>query len=156
MKRQLIWSTLIPLMAILLLALPANATLSWCKSDPVVKLRGAYVDIQAEIPFEYMPLVYGPTRYEIKTPRSVSRQLIVKGVGFKGDGEDVFFTNNLATVTNNRIPATIQVRVPIDKSKLRAGETVPVRLIVTLESLKQVIVYGTSDLTTTNLVIEDR
>ncbi len=149
--RRLVISTLIPILAILVLTLPARAGLIWCKSDPVVSLNGTLVDIQVDIPLDYVPLVNGPTRIEIQTPKSVVRELILSGPGFNGYGEEVLFTDGGGIVQDNQIPTTIKVRVPIDESGLGAGEVVPVRVTVIAESALPVVTEGTSELTKVDL-----
>ncbi len=144
---------LIPLLVILTLALPAQASLSWCKSDPVVRLNGRLVDIQVDIPLEYMSLVNGPTYFEIQTPKSTVRTLIVAGIGYKGYGTTVLFTDGAGVIKDNQIPTKIQVKVPIDKSQLADGEVVPTIVTVTADNAGPVVVKGTSNLTTAKLTI---
>ncbi len=131
--------------------------MTWCKSDPVVSLNGTLVDITVGIPLEYETLVNRPTRIEIQTPESVERDLIRSGPGFNGYGEEVFFTDRTGEVQQKQFPATIKVRVPIDKPKLEAGEVVPVEVSVLADNaLLPVIVEGTSDMTEVELTITGR
>lgn len=145
---------LISLLTLLALTLPAHAGLTWCKSDPVVSLDGTLVDITVGIPLEYAPLVKGPTRIEIQTPESVARRLIVSGPGFNGYPEEVVFTDRTGEVVDKRFPATIKVRVPIDKAELSPGEHVPVEVTVLPHNAPvPVVVEGTSDSTVVELTV---
>ncbi len=148
---------LVPILVLLLVTLipvpHAGATAIWCKSDPVVRLNGTVVDITIGIPLEYIALVDGPVRYEIRTPRSTTRQLLVSGPGFNGYGEEVFFTDGDGVVVNNQIPTRILVTVPIDESRLAPGEVVPTELTVVPAKGLPVVVQGTSDLTDVKLTV---
>lgn len=145
-------SALIPLWAILTIALPAQAVI-WCKTDPVVSLNGRLVDIQVDIPLEYVTLVDGPTLIDVQTPKSVVRKLVFNGPGFNGHGETVAFANRSGSLKNGQFPTTVQVRVPIDESKLAAGEVVPVQVTVATDGAILMVVQGTSDLTSVQLRI---
>ncbi len=148
---------LVPILVLLLVTLipvpHAGATAIWCKSDPVVRLNGTVVDMAIAIPLEYVLLVDGPVRYEIRTPRSTTRELLVTGPGFNGYGEEVVFTNGEGVVVDNQIPTRILVTVPIDESRLAPGEVVPTELTVVPAKGFPVVVQGTSDLTDVKLTI---
>ena len=145
---------LLPVLMLLVLALPAQAVMRWCKTDPVVTLNGTPVDIQVDVPLEYVALVNGPVRVEVLTPKPVARQLILSGPGFNLHGEQVVFLNRTGTVVDKRFPTTVRVRVPIDKTRLRAGEVVPVQVTVLPSNAPlPVIVQGTSDLTKVELTV---
>ncbi len=150
-------ATLLTFLAILVLALPGRAALTWCKSDPVVSLNGTLVDITVGIPLEYEPLVTGPVRIEVQTPESVERELVLSGPGFNGYGEEVRFSDNTGKVREKQFPATIKVRVPIDKPRLDPGESVPVEVTVLADNAPvPVIVEGTSDMTALDITITGR
>ncbi|MDP9380986.1 MAG: hypothetical protein M3Q29_12725 [Chloroflexota bacterium] len=151
--RRIVPTTLIPLLALVFLTLPTRAELIWCKTDPVVTLNGTVVDIQVDIPLDYVLLVNGPTSIEIQTPKSVARELILSGPGFNGYGEEVFFTDGGGVVKDNQIPTTITVQVPIDESQLSADEVVPVRVTVIPENALPVVAEGTSELTKVQLSV---
>lgn len=148
-------SALIPLLAILLLALPAQAVI-WCKTDPIVKLNGTQVQILVSMPEEYVPLVNGPTSVTVATPLSVTRQLIYTDAGFNGYGEAVSFTDLRGNVKNNTFATYIRVQVPIDRTGLASGEVVPVQVEVIPDNAKPVVVSGTSDSTQVYLAITGR
>ena len=140
-----------------LLALPqqVHAGITWCKSDPVVRLNGTLVDVQIAIPLEYQLLVNGPTRFEIQTPGSVTRALYLSDPGLNLQGIQVdFVTNQALKVNGKQFQTRIKVTVPIDKTRLPVGAVVPAELtVLPLNQLQPVIVMGTSDLTTTTLWI---
>ncbi len=147
---------LIPLLIILSFAPPAQASWSWCKSDPVVMLNGRIVDIQVDIPLEYVPLVNGPTSFEIQRPKSIQSVVIVSDMGYMGYGTRVHFTDGAGVIKENHFPTKIQVKVPIDKSRLAAGEVVPAKVTVTADNAGPVVVEGTSDLTAAKITIIGR
>lgn len=147
---------LIPLLIILSLAPPARASWSWCKSDPVVMLNGRLVDIQVDIPLEYVPLVNGPTSFEIQRPKSTQSAVIVSDMGYMGHGTRIHFTDGAGVIKDNQVPTKIQVKVPIDKSLLADGEVVPAIVTITADNAGPVVVEGTSDLTAAKLTIIGR
>ncbi len=151
--RRLSLTTLLSILAVLVLALPANAGWLWCKSDPVISLNGTVVDIVVAIPVDYVPAVNGPTQYEIATPRGVERQLILNDIGYNGHGSEVVFTDGPGIVRDNQIDTTVSVYVPIDESTLAEGETVPLEMTITPTNGEQVTVMGTTDGTTVELTI---
>ncbi len=151
MKRFVI-GTLVPLLAILSLTLPANAGLMWCKTDPVITLNNTIVDITTSIPLEYVPLVNGPVTYEVRTPKDTERHLILNDAGF-GSGSEVVFLDGAGTILNNEIPTKILVHVPIDTSRLAPKETVPVELMIIPANGAPLVVMGTSTSTTASLVV---
>lgn len=119
MRRQLVWSTIVPLLALLVLALPAGAALKLCKSDPIVALNGQRVQVLVGIPEEYEKLVDNPTRVEIKTPQQVTRELLFLDAGFNGWGEDFSFSDigdGYHTATGYKI--WTKVTVPIKTSDI--------------------------------------
>lgn len=152
MKRLLV-PALVLLLATLIPAPHAGAVAIWCKSDPVVRVNGTVVDIAIAIPLEYVSLVDGPVRYEIRTPRSTTRELLVTGPGFNGYGEEVVFTDGEGVVIDNQIPTRIRATVPIDESRLAWGEVVPTELTVVPVKGLPVVVQGTSDLTEVKLTV---
>lgn len=149
--------TLITFLAILVLALPGRAALTWCKSDPIVRLDGTLVDITVGIPLEYESLVTGPVRIEVQTPESVERELVLSGPGFNGYPEEVRFSDNTGEVEDKQFPATIKVRMPVDKSRLAPGERVPVEVTILADNAPvPVIVEGTSDMTELEVTVTGR
>ncbi len=155
MKRS-IGTVSVALLAVLCLAFPAQGAVTWCKTDPVVQLNSTLVDIQLEIPLEYVPLVNGPTRFEVQTPNSTVRELILSDLGYNGHGTEVIFTDGGGAVKDSEIPTEIEVYVPIDESQLVDEESVPARLTVTAENALPVVFEGTTELTWAELsIIED-
>ncbi len=132
---------------------PASAALAWCKADPVVTLNGAIVDVSVAIPLEYVPLVNGPVHYEIYTPRSTKRQLIVNDLGYNGHGSKVIFKDGSGTVQDGHIPTTVRVHIPIDKERLAPGEVVPAELTLIADDLTLLVQQGTSFLVTVDRLI---
>lgn len=155
MKRPL--TTLVPLVAALLLALPVHSRPAhaaiWCKSDPVVSLNGTLVDVTVAIPLDYVPLVNGPVYYEIRTPKGVVRKLVVSDLGYNGYGVRVVFGDMTGTVTNKRFPTLVRAKVPIDKSKLPAGTVVPAELTVLPHNGSLLVKQGTTDLVELKLTV---
>ena len=144
------------LTALLVAPQSARAGVTWCRSDPVVRLNGTLVDVQIAIPVEYQLRVIGPTRFEIQTPKGISRSLYLSDPGFNLQGiEVVFVTNQALKVDGQRFQTKVKVTVPIDKTGLPAGTTIPAELTVfPHNSLQPVIVMGTSDLTVTTMWIK--
>ena len=152
MRRLLVAFALISMLATLVVAQPVGATL-WCKEDPVVRLNGTIVDITIAIPLAYVQLVNGPVEYEVQTPYGTRRQIIVGDpVGF-GKGAVIRFTDGAGTVKQGQFPTTVRVRVPIDRSQLPPGQTVPTQLTVLPHNGSPVVFSGTSTLTTAQLTI---
>lgn len=167
--RRLVFSALIPLVALLAIAFPADAAIKWCKADPVVRLNGTTVQVLLALPDKYVitdaeradnipdvNYIAGPARVLIATPKGVKRVLVSKDAGFNGYGEIVTFSDNRSTVTNKQFPTNVRVQVPIDKSKLAEGEVVPMQVTVIPDNAATVVRTGTSDLTTVNLTIIGR
>jgi len=128
----------------------------WCKADPVVSLDDRLVSISLAIPIEYLLLVNGPTTIEIKTPKTVDRQLILNDLGFMGHGTVVTFVDGGGVVDGTQIPVHLTVRVPVDASRLSAGESVPIELTVLTDGLHLASGMGTAERTTMDLVIVGR
>ena len=146
MKRALLITLLLPLI-VLARPLPARAAgidALWCKSDPVVLLNGTIVDITAEIPLEYLSLVNGPVAYVVQTPTNVTRSVVVTDLGYNGYGATVKFTNRTWGLEGKRFWTSVRVTVPIDRSRLAVGESVPVRLTVFPQNALPMVIEGTS------------
>jgi len=137
-------------------AAPASAGMAWCKSDPVVTLNNAIVDVSVAIPLEYVPLVNGPVQYEIQTPVSTKRQVIVNDVGYNGHGSEVIFKDGSGTVKDGQIPTTVRVYIPIDKGRLAPGEVVPAELTVIADDVTVLVEQGTSSQLTVNTLVTER
>ncbi len=133
-------SALIPIIAALVLALPAQAALLWCKADPIVMLDGRQYQILVSVPEEYVPLVNGPIAVDFWVPESTSYELISTDAGFNGYGEVVTFTR--ADIENRYY---VLIRVPIDDSQLLTSVAVPVLVEVFVDGGNQWTVEGTAD-----------
>ncbi len=151
--RRFALSSLVVLVAVLVLVLPVQSAVHWCRTDPIVALNGTLVDIQVAVPLDYVLMVNGPVRIEIQTPKTTVRQLILTDIGFNGHGEEVIFTDGAGVVQDNQIPTKITVRVPIDGSQLATDEVVPVQVTVMPDNAAPVTVEGTSDVTKVQLTI---
>ncbi len=132
---------------------PASADLTWCKKDPVISLNGAVVDLSVAIPWKYVPLVNGPVRYEIQTPPTTDRKLVVNDLGYNGYGSEVVFKDGSGTVETREIPTTVRVYIPIDKKSLPPGEAVPAELSMITSNVKLIVKQDTSSHLTINTVI---
>jgi len=71
--RRLIWSTLLGVLTLLVIATPALAGKIWCARDPMVSLNGNDVQIWVATPAEYQSYVTGPIDFDILTPKRVSQ-----------------------------------------------------------------------------------
>jgi hypothetical protein len=112
----------------------ASATITWCRADPGISLNGTVVQIWVAIPLEYQALVDGPIQVTVKTPESVSRQLLWTDAGFNGYGESVTLTNGLGEVSGDgsfnmqvkvSVPAGGRTDIPIQVEIVPAnGDTI--------------------------------
>lgn len=156
--RSFVKSTLIAMLAVMVLALPARAGLDWCDGDPIVALNGTQVQILVSIPQEYAPLVNGPIRVEVETPRSTSRRVLYTDRGFGGHGEAVKFKNrgHLKAEESKLIPTRISVSVPVARSRLGSHKSIPVRVTVIPDNASPVVVKGTPRRTRASLIVAGR
>jgi len=144
---------LLVLLVLLATAHPVTAGVLWCKSDPIISLNGTLVDVTVDIPLDKVPLVIGPVAYTIQTPASVVRSVVLSDPGFNAKGITVRFTNRDGGIDGKRMLTTVKVTVPLDKTQLSAGTTVPARLTVFPHNGTPVVVEGTTDLTRVTLWI---
>lgn len=154
MKRLL--TALIPLLAVMVMAMPAQALVKWCKTDPIVELNGARLQVLTAVPEEYVHLVNGPISIKFKTPKGVSRELVFTDSGFNGHSETVKFTDlTKGVVEEGSFTTQVSVIVPIDKVKLREmGATkVPVLLEIIPENGAPMLAYGDANTTKMELSI---
>lgn len=154
--RRLTIPVLALLLALLILTLPARAEVEWCKKDPIVRLNGTQVQILVAVPSQYEALVNGPVQVEVKTPKGVVRELVFTDEGFNGHGEVVTFSDLKGAVKNKTFTTEIRVRVPLDGSRLTAGEVVPVQVEVIPDNAPSIVARGTSNLTQVKLSITGR
>ena len=157
--RRFTISTLLVVPAVLALAIPSQAAMRWCKSDPIFTLHGTRVQVLVSVPEEYKALVNGPVKVEIKAPKLAERELLYTDAGFNGYGEVVKFSNlsgegNRWRHGNRTLPARIKVKVPVDRSELPKGvRHVPVQVEIIPEKDSMVVIEGTSERTEIDLPI---
>jgi hypothetical protein len=92
----------------------ADAGRGWCRMDPDVYLEGTYVQVQAGVPEEYLPLVSGPSRLWFNLPSQVDRQFAWADAGFNDYGYDVSFSK--AFQPNKpcaKLSVNLTIKVPI-------------------------------------------
>jgi hypothetical protein len=138
-NRRRIATLLIAFVAMFVGVGPAYAGVSWCRTDPVVRLDGKQVQILVGIPEQYQTLVNGPTEIELRTPKGLPRELLYLDEGFNGMGEDFSF-GNLSNdyMDHDSFWIKLEVRVPIQTS-----DTVPVQVEVIQENGQVSVFYGT-------------
>jgi hypothetical protein len=124
------------LLAVLLLAAPAEAGRRWCARDPIVRLNGAEVQIWVAVPAEYEAAVSGPIQVRIATPRGVTREVVLTDEGFNGHGEAVTFAPRAGRVSGGSFVASVEIRVPVDAAAV-AAKAVPVRVEVVQDGRSQ-------------------
>jgi len=154
--RRFVVAVVVGALALVVDVAPASADLTWCKKDPVITLDGAVVDLSVAIPWEYVPLVNGPVRYEIQTPVVTKRHLILNDLGYNGYGSEVVFKDGSGTVQDGQVPTTVRVSIPIDKSRLAPGEVVPAELSVIADDVTLIVEDGTSSQLTIDTLITGR
>ncbi len=154
--RRIVAKLVIVLFALVSWVAPASADLRWCRTDPIITLNGAVVDLSVAIPLEFVPLVNGPVEYEVQTPVFTRRQLIVNDLGYNGYGSKVIFKDGSGTMKNGQIPTTVRVHIPIDKQRLAPGQVVPAELTVIADNLTILVKEGTSSQLTADTLVTER
>lgn len=102
-----------------LLPRAADASITWCRSDPLVKLAGVPVKIDIAVLEDDLHLVNGPTGVHITVPRTVTREFIWADEGLNGLGYKVSFNQGMREGTPPEVfTATIKVHVKT-KDKVR-------------------------------------
>lgn len=138
--RQLLSRFLLPLLAILVLADPADAAFTWCTKDPVIRLNGTTVNILISVPEHSLPLVIDSTEVIVATPPGVRRDLVLTDDGFNGHGEKVFWSSTMwDTRTEDGYFVFVHVRVPVS-----GNEPIPVRVDVRPENGARKVFEGSS------------
>jgi hypothetical protein len=154
--RRLTTASCVSLLALLLLAMPAAAGVSWCRSDPIVVLDGTEVQVWVAMESDYEHLVSGPIQVTIFTPNKVSKETTYLDDGFNGNGEEVRFRHRDKVADDGSFPVEIRVRVPLDNRLLyqEYGLTeIPV-LIEVISSDGQVIaIEGSNRVTSASLQV---
>lgn len=116
--RRFVTASFLSLLAVLLLAMPAGAGVSWCRADPIVMLDGTEVQIWVSVAAEYEHLVTGPIRVAVYAPNRVSKEITFLDAGFNGHGEEVNFKHRGRVRDDGSFPVDIKVRVPLDNRQL--------------------------------------
>lgn len=126
----------------LLKAREAEASVTWCRSDPTVLLNGTRVQVWVAIPQEDQPDVDGPIMVNFKAPWGVTQELIYVDEGFNGHGETVRLTERAGRIAQDgSFPITVRVKVPVSG---RLG--VPTRVELIPDNGDMVYVEGTNGL----------
>ena len=104
---------LVCLSAMVAVPRPASAGVVYCKSDPVIQLNGALVDIALEIPLTAINEVTGPVVYEVVTHRSITGGIVVSDPGYNGHGMQINFKSRRWGLRAEEFLTTVKVEVPI-------------------------------------------
>jgi hypothetical protein len=116
---------LLGILALALTAHSAAASVAWCRSDPILLVDGKLADVFVSIPLDALLDVTGATEFVITTPRNVSVDLAVAGIGF-GYGELVSFEQSKKLkVTPAGIELLIEVYLPASEDHPVAVEFAP-------------------------------
>ena len=103
------------LLALLLMPVVADgatATRAWCRTDPVVRIKGDLADVFVAGPLTAPLQVTGPNEIVVTVPRGVKASLVLNDLGF-GQGNTVTFKRSRRLrVTRNGMEVRIKVRVP--------------------------------------------
>ena len=90
----------------------AAALRHWCRTDPVVTIRGDVADVFVSGPLDAPVLVTGPNRIVIRVPTGVDATLIASTLGF-GKGEEVSFEHvRSLKATDRGTEVVVKVYVP--------------------------------------------
>ena len=147
--RPLLTALSLGILALLMLAAPAGAGVTWCRVDPIVSLNGTVVQILVAVPDQYVAAVNGPIAVDIATDRTVTHELLFTDAGFNGHGETVAFSDYFQyhpprSLLANEFPAQIKVSVPMNGSLLPVGgPPVPVEVTVIPANGPTIVYYGT-------------
>jgi hypothetical protein len=112
--RRFLFAIPLGLIAMLLLATPALAGVSWCRADPMISLNGKVSNTWVSTPKEkFLERATGPTEVVYTIPAGVEHELIVTDNGF-GYGYDVRFIESASMHVNadGSIPVHVAVYVP--------------------------------------------
>ncbi len=86
-------SAVLPMLALLVLVLPAHAAL-WCKTDPVVVLDGVVYQVLVSVSEENVPQVNGALDLDIYSAIGTVREVAYTDLGYNGHGESVAFKDS--------------------------------------------------------------
>ena len=110
--RRFYLSVISTVLALLVLVMPAQAGMGWCKNDPVVLIDGQLADIFVSAPLDAPLKVTGPTEIVVTLPVGVDASIVLTDLGF-GQGERITFGASRALrVTSEGIQVRIAVHVP--------------------------------------------
>ena len=113
--KKLMLSSIMGILAVLVLAFPASAGREWSATDPIVALNGTEVQVWVAIPVEYTNLVNGPIQVVVRTPSTVERSVVFTDAGPNGYGEAVHFLNSSGVVNElGAFRTDIAVAIPLD------------------------------------------
>jgi hypothetical protein len=141
-RRRFGQATLVALIALAVMAMPAGAGKKWCRADPIVRIDGNEIQILVEVQEEHVGAVSGPISIEIGTPANVARELVSTDAGFNGYGEVVTFTNTPNGNGKKGIPVKLKIKLPIDTKLVKNLKSVQIRVIITQDHSRAVIVKG--------------
>ena len=120
----------LPALGLVLLALAltthgALAGISWCRTDPIVRINGERVNIFVNSDEAILKQATGPTQVVVTVPLGVSTELIATDPGF-GFGEVVSFTTSpyLRVTDSGRVNVVVSAYVPA------VGPSLPVQVEV--------------------------
>lgn len=115
---------LLMLLALWLTGIPASAGKGWCRSDPIVRINGADLQVWVAIPIDDLPDVIGPIQIELVVPRGSINEIVYVDDGFNGFGEAFRWAHgDSAVASDGSLTVTARVSVPI-----RNGRYVPMQV----------------------------
>ncbi len=129
---------LLMLLTLWLTGIPTYAGKGWCRSDPIVRINGADLQVWVAIPIDDLPDVIGPIQIELVAPRGSLTELVYVDDGFNGFGEAFRWAQGESTVVSDgTFTVTARVSVPI-----RDGRYVPMQVELISENGIASAVYG--------------
>lgn len=131
--RSLMTASCVSLLALLLLAMPALAGVTWCRADPIVELNGTEVQVWVAIDSQYEHLVSGPVEVTVFTPSRIDKRTTFLDAGFNGFGEEVNFRHRGRVSRDGSFPVEIRVSIPVDSWQLQrelGRSEIPIRVEV--------------------------
>jgi hypothetical protein len=82
-------SLLFAMLALLVVSLPATAGVTWCRTDPVVRLGNVEYSIVVSIPEQNLPQVNDALYFWFYSPYGAAQQTLMLDAGYNGFGEVV-------------------------------------------------------------------
>jgi hypothetical protein len=82
-------SLLFAILALLVVSLPATAGVTWCRTDPVVRLGNVEYSIVVSIPEQNLPQVNDALYFWFYSPHGTAQQTLMLDAGYNGFGEVV-------------------------------------------------------------------